>query len=47
MEEGIKYARRLFWKKFIFDNFDIRRVFWELRKIGTFSREGYFLENCS
>ena len=42
MEEGVKYARRSFWKKFIFCSFDLRRVFWELRKIDAFSREVYF-----
>ena len=44
--EGVKYARRSFWKEFIFDSFDLRAVFWELRKIGTFSGEGYFWKNC-
>ena len=32
MEEGVKYARRSFWKKFIFGSFDLREVFLELRK---------------
>ena len=30
-----------FWKKFIFDSFDIRGICWELRKIRAFSGEGY------
>ena len=47
MEESVKYARRSFRKKFIFGNFDIREVFWELQKIGAFSGEGYFWENFS
>ena len=47
MEEGVKYARRSFWKKLIFGNFDLQGVFWELQKLGTFSGEGYFWENCS
>ena len=36
-----------FWKKFIFGSFDLRGVFWVLRKIRAFSGEGYFWENCS
>ena len=34
-------------KKLIFGSVDLREVFWELRKIRTFSGEGYFWENCS
>ena len=34
------------WKKLIFGSFDLRGVFLELRKIGAFSREDYFWENC-
>ena len=36
MEEGVKYTRRLFWKKLIFDSFDLRGVFWELQKLVCF-----------
>ena len=42
MEKGVKYARRSFWKKLIFDSFDLRGVFWELQKIDAFSGKGYF-----
>ena len=28
-----------FWKKFIFGSFDLRGVFWELRKIRAFSEK--------
>ena len=47
MKEGVKYARKSFWKKFIFGSFDLRGVFWELQKICAFSGEGYLWENCS
>ena len=47
MEEGVKYARRSFWKKLIFDSFELQGVFWELQKIDVFYGEGYFWENCS
>ena len=47
MEEGVKYVKRSFWKKLIFGSFDLRGVFWELRKSGVFSGEGYFRKNCS
>ena len=46
MKEGVKYARRSLWEKLIFGSFDLRGVFWELRKIDAFSEDGYFWENC-
>ena len=46
MEEGVKYAKRSFWKKLFFGSFDLLGVFWELQKFGMFSGEGYFWGNC-
>ena len=49
MEVGVKYARRSFWKKLIFDSFDLREVFWELQKIGAFellSRNPTLTKRC-
>ena len=45
MEEGVKYARRSFWKKCMFGSFDLLGVFWELQKIRVFSGDVYFWEN--
>ena len=40
MEEGVKYARRSFWKKFILGSFDLRGYF------GNYEKSVHFLEKA-